>query len=268
MHVRTTIASGAALGALLLSAAVVPAAAGSARPLSDRMISVLSVTARSEIQNADGSVTDAWTVDGIPVSVTGPSQMVVTADLKLVGGLHQLRVGATPATQVKTTSSRSPNSYVYRSWCITLTPSNGYGRSCDVQNVVYQNGADWYLSDAMAMDAHYGNGLFSPSLRFMYTYAAWSANNSELDWDPRQTVNVGSCHLTQISAAVTNRGSVSEWWTACPNQYGPYTLTSRQFGSYWSGQSQSWQYVDAVDIVHDPPNASPGTTLFDGMSWS
>ncbi|MBV8194550.1 MAG: hypothetical protein JOY80_03390 [Candidatus Dormibacteraeota bacterium] len=263
----------ALLATLLASASVSPVpVVASGAALSDQMVTTLSATPQSETRNPDGSVTDTWTVDGVPVSVTGPPQTTVTTSVNMVNGHRFLVAGATPPAQAKTAKSSTQaavasSAWTYRSWCVTMTPSNGYGRACDLQQMLSQNGGDWYLSDAMTMSAHYGNGFFSPSLEFMYVYAKWSANNSEVQWSPTSNgIDVGNCQQTSVGVAYIV--SVSETWTVCPVKWGLYTLNSTQFGSYWSGQSQNWEGVDAVDVVHDPPNASPGTTLYAYMYWN
>lgn len=266
------LAIAVALGTMVIGTAPVmagaaPVVAGAGPALSDRLTSNTSTTAVSEITNADGSVTDTWSVSGQPVSVSGPKGMVVTADLAIVNGQKHLSVAATPPPLAKPATGvrASTAAYTYRSWCVTLQPQNGYGRGCDWQQVIQQNGGDWYLSDSMSYSAHYGCGFWCPSLRVMTNYLTWSANNSVVQWSPGNSTAVGQCQQTTVGVAYI--ASISESFTACPNQWGLYTLSGTQFGVYWIGQSQSWEAADGVDVVHSPPNACSCSTLHTAMSW-
>lgn len=260
------LAIAVALGTMVLGTAPVVGNAGPA--LADGMTSNTSVSAVSETANADGTVTDTWSVAGQPVSVTGPRGMVVTADLTFVNGQHVLSVGSTPPPLAKPNKGTGPSlaSYTYRSWCNTLQPQNGYGRGCDWQQVIQQNGADWYLSDSETYSAHYGCGFWCPSLRAMNNYTTWSANNQEVQWSPGSSTAVGQCQQTTVGVAYI--ASISETFTECPQQFGLFTLSSTQFGVYWWGQSQTWEAADGVDVVHSPPGACSCTTLHTSMNWS
>ena len=156
------------VGALLASMSAVPAAAA-ARPLSDQIVSTLTVTGQSEVQNADGSVTDKWTVDGSPISVSGPAHMEVTAELTTVNGQHRLLLGATPPPATKASIHLAAASYPqpYKSWCLTYHPNNdGEIYACDYQQLLYQSGSNWYLSDHLTESGHYGNGIFDRKSSF------------------------------------------------------------------------------------------------------
>jgi hypothetical protein len=141
--------------------------------------------------------------------------------------------------------------------CTTFYPPGGYQRTCDLQQVLYKNGGDWYLSDSMT-----DSGYVSSPHHFWASYVGvlWSANNSEVQWSPSTTTSEGSCQTTTVG--VSYYASISESWTACPEKFGPVGLSDTFFGAQWQGWSQNqWIGVDAVDIVHSPPNACSCSTL-------
>ena len=264
-HRVAALFAAGAVGMLAMISTISTTTSAAAPPLSDRMVSALAVTGQSEVRNSDGSVTDSWIVDGVPVSVTGPAMMVVTADLVTVKGGRSLEVTASPPEWNK--SSIQPLTSIYDSWCVTLTPSGGYGQACDLQSLIQQNGADWYLSDETTYSAHYGNGLFSPSLEFMYDYIAWQSGNSIVKWTPVSAgIPVNQCEQTTVSISFIV--GLSQTFTVCPQKWGMYTKSTTQFGVYWSGQSQSWEGIDDIDVVHSPPSANANSTLHVYMFWA
>jgi hypothetical protein len=266
MRHHNAIRVGLTVGALLGYASAVPVAAA-ARPFSDQIVTTLSVTAQSEVQNAGGTVTDKWTVAGSAISVTGPAHMKVTAELRTVDGQHRLLLGATPPPESKSSVDLAAASYPqpYRSWCLTYYPNNdGEIYACDDQQMLYESGANWYLSDHLTESGHYGNGIFDKSLRSETVYVTWTANNSIVEWSPISTdIPVGNCSTAQVG--VDYYVNLSYSWQVCPTNWGLSVLNSTNFGVIWWGQSQSWEGVQGVDAVHSPPNATASATMH--VSW-
>jgi hypothetical protein len=232
------------------------------------MVTSLSVQAQSEVRHADGTVTDTWTVQGSPLSVEGPAHMSVTAEMGMVKGHERLVVSATPPPMPPVSLRLASTSYPipYRSWCLTYYPNNdGEIHGCDYQQVVYESGSTWYLSDKLTESGHYGNGFFDKSLLSELIYITWPAKNLIVDWSPiTANIPVGSCTTAQAGIAYYVTVNVS--WTVCPSNWGLLGISNTAFGVVWNGASQSWEGVDGVDAVYNPSGASRTATLH--VSWA
>jgi hypothetical protein len=268
MRRRVVIAVIAAAGGLVASASASPVAA-EGQAMTDRMVSSLNVQAQSEARDADGTVTDTWMVQGSPVSVEGPAHMTVTADMRMVKGHERLVVSATPPPIAASAVARlASTSYPipYRSWCITDYPNNdGEVHGCDYQQIIYESGSTFYLSDKLTESSHYGNGFFDRSLLSELIYISWPTKNVIVDWSPTSSnMSVGSCSTAQVGIAYYLTVNVS--WTVCPNNWGLLGISNTVFGVVWNGDSQSWEGVDGVDAVYNPSGASRTATL--NVSWA
>jgi hypothetical protein len=241
-----------------------PVQAAPYRSVSDSLTSGFGSSAVSEVVNADGSVTDTWRVSvpgqsALRVATTGPAHMTVG----VAGTGKHLVVSATPPPVNKASISRaaaSPGS-IYRSWCVQAWPGRGYIRACDVQRWAQQNGADWYLADEQEATGSDPGWIYGVEV-----HVNWSANNQIVHWSPSGAVPTGSCNGTSVSVGWGGL-NFSQSWTACPEEYYPSCGGNTCFGAGWIGfTSGTSRGVGAVDLVHDPPNAYPGTTLY--TSWA
>jgi hypothetical protein len=270
-----TIAGSVALVALILSASVIPAAA--ARPsFSDRLVTALgSPTDLSETVNHDGSITDTWMVDGFTVTATGPAHSVLTADMITTktpnGNVHTVTTALTVPAPAKSATRNISNvsaASIFASPCVSWSKAGlGNYKGCDVIYMIQQSGANWYLGDEDEITAY----ISSPGhLQGVAIDNYWTINNKVVHWSPLSNdIPIGSCTTAQVS--VTYIIGLSESFTECPAYYGNFSrdYIGRDFGGIWEGNTQNkTEGVDAVDIVNDPANASPGYTLRGSIGYT
>jgi hypothetical protein len=154
---------------------------------------------------------------------------------------------------------------ILNSPCISLSGDGGHATSrfCDVQRKVQANGLDWYLGDSGTGTASDVNGWKLIQFRGNTQY---SSGNSEVQWRPNGTVDVGSCSVKTFG--ITYNGvSISSSATSCPAKLDPYLATTH-FGVNWSGCNHNQDGIAPVDLVHSPASASAAITVDIKIAWS
>ena len=148
--------------------------------------------------------------------------------------------------------------------------NNAYGRACDVQKMVQDNGGgNWIVGDETTSSGNDTGPFRWNTLESLTAYVNYGANNTIVQWKPGSSVPEGNCSTVSLSLSYDNVG-LSDSETVCPDREDPYgTGTANKFGAQWSGCDTS-NYVegaDSVDVDNNPSNASvwPGVTV--GISW-
>lgn len=255
--------------------------------------------------NPDGTATARWRApDGTTISVNGMPG--ATVRLRSVPGKHggvsvevssrainknnaaavakQLRAfaggrrsiyadalstGMSPAQASSTSRNVTPSASIFNSLCINLNADIHSGVAyatehfCDVQYLDQANGGDWYLSDTMT-----GTGRDT----YWNLYQEKGANyygsgNTVINWDPTSRVDRGSCGNVTFSVAYAGV-SVSSTADLCPTYIDPWlNAKGPGFGEIWYGSTHSYVGLNPVDVIHDPPGASPALNLLVAEVW-
>jgi hypothetical protein len=147
---------------------------------------------------------------------------------------------------------------------------DAYGRACDIQRMVQDNGGgNWIIGDEVTSSGNDTGPFRWDILEGLTAYVNYGANNTIVKWVPNSTVTEGNC--STVSLGLSYDGvSLSDTQTICPDRMDPYgTNTSNKFGSSWSGCDDPayTEGTNSVDVDNNPWNASawPGITV--GISW-
>lgn len=272
----------------IISATPAPASGGSSFTL---ISSVQGMTLHREVRHGDGTITATYNSTIGAVAVTGdPGATVLIRtydgkDLSVVVQSPQLSKeaaraaavsyrtrGRSPAADARhagvpaTDSARTaPSEYIYDSWCVSVSgdSNRAYGHVCDVEKVMQQNGGDWYIGDEVTGTGRdTGNGLYSFLGADFY-----GSGNTLVKWAPSGTLHPSTCNTVTFGLSY-GAASVSSTATLCPdtidpvlNAYGP------GFGEFWHGNTKSYVGLNPVDVIHDPPGASPSGSLHVYIHW-
>lgn len=182
-----------------------------------------------------------------------------------------LRVGMTEA-EAATIAHGKPGSMhvatggdIINSVCVDGSGDGGRAHIhfCDVQSVVQRNGSDWYVGDEMT-------GTAQDTLHNLFTTIGaniYGGGNTLVKWSPSGRINPSACASNTASVS-WNGFSLSSTANACPdfidprvNPYGP------GFGEYWHGFTHAAVGLNPVDVVHNPPSASPWASLHWYLHW-
>jgi len=251
-------------------------ASGYAKTFSDKVMvepGNLSVVPVSEDALPGGNVADTWTVDGYPVSASGPTGLTVTIQLSHQKGRNRLSVSVSVPVSSKSLSAATRNTanlttpYIWATPCVSGNVNNGWFKACDVIYMLQQNGLNYYLSDKQGI-----SGAISWPYEWygMTVDDNWHSGNTIIDWTPKTGHNVGSCENYGIG--LSDIISISESWQVCPQWFGFYTRNkiTTDFGSSWidtSGDSGE-EGVDAIDTVHSPPGIPSSFSFTGAVYWS
>jgi hypothetical protein len=251
-------------------------ASGHAKAFADKVMvepGNLPVVPVSEDSLPGGNVADTWTVDGYPVTASGPTGLTVTIQLTNKMGQNQLSVSASVPMPAKSSSAARRNAsnlttpYIWATPCVSGNVNNGWWKACDVIYMVQQNGYDYYLSDKEGI-----SGVIDWPFDWygMSVDNNWHSGNTIIDWTPKSGHDIGSCE--DYGIGLSDIVSISESWEVCPQWFGFITKNklTTDFGSAWtdSGGTTGEDGVDAIDTVHSPPNV-PSSFVFTGtVAWN
>jgi hypothetical protein len=286
-------------------AASAPAAHAPARGLFTLVTASHGMVLQKSVLNPDGTATARWRApDGTSISVNGmPGATVrlrsvpgkhggvtvevhsrainknnaaaVAKQLSAFAGGHRsiytdaLRTGMSPAQARSTTRDVTTRASIYNSFCINLKADIHSGVAyatehfCDVQYLDQANGGNWYLSDSMS-----GTGRDT----YWSLYQEKGANyygsgNSVINWNPTGKVSRGSCGNVTFSVAYSGF-SVSSTADLCPSYIDPWLNPKGPgFGEIWYGSTHDYVGLNPVDVIHDPPSASPALNLLVAEVW-
>lgn len=261
----------------------------------------------SERANPDGTVTDTWGVSGTPrVAVTGRPGLTVTITPDAVGAtapdIDKARVGVSnppndlaagrsanmdgAAIQTSQLVQRRPHlaalaysGTIYDSWCVQVFSPDGKVRT-DACVTRYLDtdlgGGNWYLAHTInASGISNDTNWFLPDrLDQVKSWMTYPSGNQYVQWTPGSSSGVGACGSYNIGIVSAQTGvSYSQSQTVCPNTLGPANLdtstSSPSFGSVWDGPAVRGEYrgTESVDLLHSPPGASIGATLWASEHW-
>ena len=245
----------------------------------------------SEVKHPDGRVDDSWRgSDGSVVSVSGLPGLHVTVLPEVVSRGAGQEVDHAVGLAVQGGMSKAPfangtasggqsiqlTNSVYTSVCVSYTSPDGhmYYYGCDTQYLDAANGNDWYMTDKQQVSARSdcASNYFCDHLRNLHNQVNYASGNTVIQFTPSATNPVGSC--TTVGLSLQSQASsitYSESKEICPSSFGPYTLTSTNFGAIWKGLAPDvngfWESSEAEDEVHNPPNVSPYRSYIVGMGW-
>lgn len=173
------------------------------------------------------------------------------------------------------TSSIHADSYIYTSWCAGYYPSGQEVLACDVEYMLQQSGADWYLGDHITTTAN------ATGLQEYASQLDWTTPNQFVQWSPTGPTGVGGCQTV-------NEGLSFDGWSAnssyqvCSETVGPYvnndlygyadfSMTSSNACGwilFWDTCPSGGQGFNASDVVHSPSNAPYDPVLSVHMQWN
>jgi hypothetical protein len=180
-----------------------------------------------------------------------------------------LSTGMSPAQAASISSQVIPAAPIENSLCINLNADIHSGKPfatehfCDIQYLDQASGANWYLSDEMT-----GTGRDT----YFQLYQEKGANyygsgNTVVKWDPTGKVNRSSCGAVTFSLTYNGVG-VSSTADLCPNYIDPWLNPKGPgFGEIWYGSTHDYVGLNPVDVIHDPPAASPALHLLVAEVW-
>lgn len=180
-----------------------------------------------------------------------------------------LSTGMSPAQASSTSRNVTPRASIYNSLCINLNADIHSGVAyatehfCDIQYLDQASGGNWYLSDTMS-----GTGRDT----YWKLYQEKGANyygsgNTVVNLDPTGRVNRGSCGNVTFSVAYSGV-SVSSTADLCPSYVDPWlNAKGPGFGEIWYGSTHDYVGLNPVDVIHDPPGASPALNLLVAEVW-
>jgi len=190
---------------------------------------------------------------------------------------------AVGASQLAQGSPRSAapafNGQIYDSWCLTIwSPDNKVRTDGCVTRYLDTDlgGGDWYMAHKVnASGISNDTNVFLPDrLDQVKAWMTYPAGNQYVQWTPGSSNAVGACGSTNIGISSSQTGiSYTQSQTVCPNTFGPVNLdtttTSPSFGSVWDGPAvqQLYRGTESVDLLHNPPGASLGATLWLYEHW-
>lgn len=173
--------------------------------------------------------------------------------------LAKARFGAGSAQlpSTVTVSMASSSGTIYDSWCVNAISSNSHAQGCVTRYLLHTNGGDWYLSDDMEA---LGSGSPLLILQISMTY---SVNNQVVHWIPTGSESTGCSGSVTVSATWFGVGFSSNN-QLCNGTMTPFVNTSTSNGSMgaqWLGFTSQSIGIEPIDLFHDPPNATPLSTL-------
>lgn len=286
-------------------AAHAPATLPHARGLFTLVTATPGMVLQQSVLNPDGTATARWRApDGTSVSVNGMPG--ATVRLRSVPGKHgsvsvevssrainknnaaevakqlsafkggrrsiyadALRTGMSPAQASSTSRSVTASASIFNSLCINLNADIHSGKAfatehfCDVQYLDQASGGNWYLSDSMSGTGRdtYWNLYQEKGTNY------YGSGNSVVNWNPTGKVDRGSCGNVTFSVAYAGV-SVSSTADLCPNYIDPWlNAKGPGFGEIWYGSTHDYVGLNPVDVIHDPPGASPALNLLVAEVW-
>ena len=217
---------------------------------------------------------------GVSVQVSTPginknNAAAVSNQLKAFAGgarsiyADALSTGMSPAQALSISRNVRPAVTIENSLCINLNADihsgNAYATEhfCDIQYLDQANGGDWYLSDTMTGT---GRDIYW-SLTQMKGTNYYGSGNSVVNWDPSSTIYRNSCG--NVTFTITyGVVSVSSTADLCPNTIDPWIDGKGPgFGEIWNGHTHEYVGLNPVDVIHDPPGASPALNLLVAEVW-
>ncbi|MGC9670962.1 hypothetical protein ACNTMW_30995 [Planosporangium sp. 12N6] len=162
------------------------------------------------------------------------------------------------------------------SWCVDVSgdvkdgKAYAWGHGCNVRKVMQMNGADWYVGDQISGTANdTGNFTTGHALTNFRLRNDWDSGNTVVQYSPTGVVNTSSCGTFNPSLTF-DKVTVSASSQLCADNLQPTFNGSFGFGAKWNG-CNAFNYnqgVAAVDVVHSPPSASLGATLYATIWWA
>lgn len=179
-----------------------------------------------------------------------------------------IRVGLTPAAarhavaKTRRAGSLHPDSVdhpgnPYQAWCVHPLV-NGYNEvtGCDGRWILYQSGQDWWVSDDMWVYVPYASPPWITNTSAL-TEMWYGGPNVIYHHVPTNSSGTG-CYSWSASDTFFGFGVVANE-TTCDGQSVPLVASNRS-GEAWSGSTSNDIYLENIDEVHSPPNASIGNS--------
>jgi hypothetical protein len=180
----------------------------------------------------------------------------------------RIAAGTTAAHTV--TPMTAPGTIIY-SGCANYTgdAGNAYGRACDVQKMMQDNGGgDWYVGDQVTGSGN--NNDWWNSLTGLAGYVSYGPNNTIVEYAPNGTTSVGNCTTVGFSLGWNGVG-LNTSSQVCPGTLSPYGPPSNTvFGAHWSGCNTGalTQGVNSDDVDHSPSGAASAPNVSVAIWWN